>query len=104
MARYSGIIDSYDLSVQSPNILVNYNHLIVVQGSFGIGYLCFVPEAGMLGQNLKRPDEDLFDVYFWQKEYASVADMLRNESPVHFLYDTDKNICVLKTMKGVLAE
>jgi len=103
MARYSGIIDSYDLSVQSPNIRVNYNHLIVVQGNFGKGFLCFVPVGGKLGQNRKRPDEDVFDVYFWEKDFAQIANMLRTEAPVNFLFDTDKNICVLKTMKGVLA-
>lgn len=104
MASYSGTIDTYDLAVQTPNVHTNYKRVIHVKGSFGIGFLCFVPAGGSLGTNGKRPGGNYFDVYFWMEDYAPIADMLRNEKPVYFYYNTSYNTCTLKTGNEIVGE
>lgn len=97
MAGFKGQINKYGLSVQTPNVFTNYKRVIDVNGKFGLGFLYFVPAGGKLGQNKKRDGKDVFDVYFWMEDYAALTDMLRNEKPVYFFYNTDNNTCVIKT-------
>jgi hypothetical protein len=97
MAIYQGPVTSYDLSIQSPNVGTNYKSVIHLRGTFGLGFLCFVPEGGSLGQNRKRPGQNAFDVYYWMSSWMHFVDALRNEKPLTFFYDDSNNTAVLQT-------
>lgn len=104
MALYQGQIDTYTLSVQSPNQPTNYKSVIYVKGSFGLGFLYFVPEGGSLGTNKKRTGQNVFDIYFWMYSWPHLVDTLRNEKPVYFFYNDSNNTCVIKTSDEPIGE
>jgi hypothetical protein len=94
MMSYSGEITTYTLSIQTPSVHTNYKSLIYLKGSFGLAFLCFVPEGGSLGTNRKREGSDVFDAYFYYDAWGPMVDTLRNEKPVWFFFDDYDNVIV----------
>jgi hypothetical protein len=97
MALYQGPVTTYDLVIQTPNQPTNYKNVIHLKGSFGLGFLYFVPEGGQLGTNKKRSGQNVFDIYFWMSTWMQFADLLRNEKPVQFFYDDSSNTASVQT-------
>jgi len=86
-----GIIDTYNLSVQTPSTHTNYKRVIYCHGSFGLAFLCFVPDDLPLGENHQREGRDVYDIYYRMRDWDAVVDVLRNEKPVWFFFDSFKN-------------
>lgn len=97
MANYYGKIDTYTLKIETPNVHTNYKRVLYLKGSFGLAFVYFVQEGGQLGTNRKRPDRNVFDVYLWESAWNAVVDIVRNEKPVSFYYNSDSNTAYLYT-------
>ena len=87
MTEYQGNVHSYVLDIQSPNNPYNHKSAITLHGAFGLAILYLVPQDGQLGENQKRAGQEIFDIYYWMNSWPHFTDLLRNEKPVHFLYD-----------------
>jgi hypothetical protein len=97
MPYYDGTIYRYVLRVWTPNVPLTYQREIHVKGDFGTAFLVFVPEGGQLGTNGKRPDKDIFDLYFWDSAWAPMVDILRNEKPCYFSFSSERNTGLIYT-------
>jgi hypothetical protein len=84
-------VQSYDLSIQSPNVPTNYKSVIHLSGTFGLAFLAFVPDGGQLGTNGKRPSENAFDVFLPGSSWPNVVDALRHAKQVTFFFDDSGN-------------
>ncbi len=96
MTVYFGEIDTYFVNVLS-HVPYGGRRLMNVNGSFGKGILWFYPEDMSLPDNRKRPDQDVFDVYYRLDAWDAILDLLRNESPVHFNYSDSSNSAQIYT-------
>lgn len=86
-----GKIDTYALNVQTPSAHTNYRRIIYCKGAFGLAFLYFVPEDQPLGMNDQRSGENVFDIYYRMRDWYAIVDTLRNEKPVWFFFDDNKN-------------
>ena len=103
MAVYFGEIDTYFVNVlsQSP---FGGRRLMNITGNFGKAILWFYPEGMSLPDNRKRPDQDVFDVYYRLDTWDAIVDVLRNESPVHFHYSDSSNSAQIYTGQEPVGE
>lgn len=104
MAIYSSTVDTYVLSIKTPNVHTNYKNIMYLKGDFGLAFLCFVPEGGTMGTNRKRSGRNVFDIYYPMSTWAQSVDLLRNEKPVYFFYDDSSNTAVIKTSDEPIGE
>ena len=81
-------VSSYSVSLQVPSPIQgkNVSKLITLKGSFGTSFINFVNEGAPIQQSQQRPGENVFDVYYTEKDYDAFLDILRNEAPVYFTY------------------
>ena len=96
MANFFGSIDSYTLNLLSPKAYQG-RRLMVIKGSFGVATLWFHPDDATLPNNEKTQGQDSFRVYYHLRDWASMLDMLRNESPVYFNYSDTANAAQILT-------
>jgi hypothetical protein len=104
MAIYSSVVNTYDLSIQTPNVPTNYKNVIHLKGTFGLAFLYFVPDGVALGTNKKRAGQNVFDVYYSMTTWSQYVDLLRHEKPVYFYYDDSNNTAVIKTSDEPVGE
>lgn len=97
-------VETSDFVIESPNVHTNYKKVIHLKGDFGVAFLYFVPESEALGANRKRPNRNLYDVYFPMNSWSQCVDLLRNEKPVYFYYDVSNNTAVIKTSDEPIGE
>jgi hypothetical protein len=87
MAAYGGQIDVYFANVLSPKFYGG-RRIMNLGGSFGKAILWFMPQGSSLPDNQKRPNQNVFDVYYHKDDWEAIIDILRNEKPVYFhFYD-----------------
>ena len=96
MSVYSGRIDTYSVNVLSPK-QYNGRRLMNLQGSFGSAILWFHPDGATLPDNRKRTSQNIFDVYYHTSEWAPMLDVLRNETPVYFVFSDTSNSAQVHT-------
>ena len=102
MTEYQGNVHSYVLDIQSPNNPYNHKSVITLHGTFGLAILYFVPQDGQLGENQKRAGQEIFDIYYWIDSWPHFTDLLRNEKPVHFLYDNSNNTAQIRSVPATV--
>ena len=103
MATYFGTIDSYFVNILSPRPF-NGKRLISISGSFGAATLWFLPEDSSLPDNRKRPNQDIFEVYYHMDSWTALIDILRNESPLYFHFNDTSNAAQLHTSHEPVGE
>lgn len=103
MASHFGQIDAYFMNVLSPKVYGG-KRLINLNGGFGKAILWFMPQGGILPDNKKRPNQNVFDVYYHVEDWAVVVDMLRNETPVYFNYQDTNNAVQIYTGQEPVGE
>lgn len=96
MAHHFGRIDTYFANILSPEPYAG-RRLMNLTGSFGKAILWFHPDGATLPQNGKRSGQNVFDVYYHQRDWQALIDLLRNESPVHFAYSEPSNAAQIYT-------
>jgi len=97
MTEYSGEITNYRLFLKDPTIPSSYKRVIYINGSFGGANLYFIPERGELKPNRKRPGMDFFDIYYFNRSWAPMVDLLRNEKPCYFYFIEPQNWATIKS-------
>ena len=90
MTVYSGQVETYTVNVLSPKPY-NGRRLMGLKGSFGNAVIWFYPDGETLPDNRKRSGQNLFDVYHHMSAWPALVDVLRNESPVHFVFSDSSN-------------
>ena len=96
MATYLGQIDDYSSNVLSPKVYGG-KRLMNIRGSFGTAILWFMPQGSSLPDNRKRPNQNIFDVYYHIDDWEAIIDLLRNETPVYFNYSDTSNAAQIYT-------
>ncbi len=103
MSTYFGKIDTYFVNLLSPKAYSG-KRIMNLSGSFGKAIIWFLPESSALPDNRKRPDQDVFDVYYHMDAWGTLIDVLRNESPVYFNYYDSLNTAQIYTGKEPVGE
>ena len=96
MSTHFGQIDVYFINVLSPKTYGG-KRLMNLSGSFGKAILWFLPQGSSLPDNRKRPNQNVFDVYYHMDDWEAVLDVLRNETPVYFSYQDTRNAAQIYT-------
>lgn len=96
MATYFGQIDVYFANVLSPKVYGG-KRIMNLSGSFGKAILWFMPQGSSLPDNRKRPNQNVFDVYYHIDDWEALMDILRNEKPVYFNYQDKTNAAQIYT-------
>ena len=104
MAIYSSAVDTYTLSIKTPNVHTNNQNIMYLKGNFVLAFLCVIPESETMGTNRKRSGRNVFDVYDKMSTWSQCVDLLRNEKPVYFFYDDSNNTAVIKTSDEPIGE
>jgi hypothetical protein len=104
MAKYQGTVTRYTVAIDAPAGATSRTNALYLTGDFGTAFLNFVPAGQALGKNQKRPNTNVFDIWFWDHMWPAMIDMLRNEGPVFFYYDDSYNGALFKTAPEPVGE
>ena len=103
MATYFGQIDNYFVNLLAPKPYAG-KRMMNLSGDFGKAILWFMPEGTDLPDSRKRPNQNVFDVYYRLADWAPLLDVLRNESPVYFNFRDTSNTAQIYTGKEPVGE
>ena len=109
MADYSGLIESYQIFINTPNAAIT-RRIRIYGSDFGAGDLLFSGEGSPENKAYQHelsdaPEGDLSEEmtgYFYEVElpisdYDVIVAMFRNESAVHFEYLESSNMATFRT-------
>lgn len=103
MSTHFGQIDFYFINILSPK-KHGGKRIMNLSGSFGKAILWFLPPDTSLPDNRKRPNQNVFDVYYRIDDWEAVLDVLRNETPVYFNYQDTSNAAQIYTGEEPIGE